>query len=112
MSLVCIGGNLSVIIVDGDWNDTWDEFFIRGEASDTIENVKAKIEDQEGIPFSRQRLACGWRVLENSETLLDLGMLQEVGRSPCFRLYIMEEEEEETDEGEETDEEEEEERGQ
>ena len=89
-----------MIIVYEDGDDTDDEFFIRAEASDTIENVKAKIEDQEGIPILLQRLSIGWRLLENSETLFDLGILQEAGTMPCFRLHIAEEEEE-TDEGEE-----------
>ena len=93
---------------DEEWVDV-DEFFIRFEASDTIENVKAKIEDQEGIPVGWQCLQHWGLELQNAETLRDLGVVAD--EQGCFYLVIKEEEEE-TDEAEETDVEEEEERGQ
>ena len=41
------------------------------EASYTIENVKSKIQDKEGIPLDQQILAFGESVLENGHTLSD-----------------------------------------
>lgn len=46
-------------------------FILSFESSDTIADVKAAIQDQEGIPQSRQRLSFSGKRLENSRTLAD-----------------------------------------